>query len=186
MNVLGISGTPRKGGNSEILLDAAMEPFTDAGWETTRILISEKKIEMCIGCDSCKADNRCFINDGMIEIYEAFALCDAVIISAPTYYRNVPAQLKALFDRTYALPQNPLKGRFGGAIAVGRSTGGGGQSGVLNAIYTYLLSCGALCVSGELNGVCASADKPGDILTQPSRLEQARILGRNIISYAGG
>jgi Multimeric flavodoxin WrbA len=184
MNVLGISGTPRPGGNSEILLKAALEPFAEAGWDTTTILLSEKKIEMCNGCDSCQTGNGCVHNDDMVEIYKAFKACDAIIIAAPTYYRNVPAQLKAVFDRTYALPQNPLRGRFGGAIAVGRSTGGGGQSMVLSTIYTYLLSCGALCVSGELNGVSASADKPGDILAQPRRLEQARMLGKNIISCA--
>jgi len=45
MNILGISGTPRKGGNSEILLKAALEPFIESGWDITKILLSEKRIE---------------------------------------------------------------------------------------------------------------------------------------------
>ena len=53
MNILGISGTPRKGGNSEILLNHALEPFAEAKWSIKEILLSEKKIEPCIGCESC-------------------------------------------------------------------------------------------------------------------------------------
>ena len=184
MNVLGISGTPRKGGNSEILLNAALEPFAEAKWEVNRILLSENKIEPCVGCESCGERKSCFIEDDMYKVYETFVKCDAVIIAAPSYWRNVPAQLKALFDRTFAVRDTkPLSGKLGGAISVGRATAGGGQSMVINIIYNFYLSAGALCVPGELNGVTASADKPGDILTQPRRLEQARTLGNNIIVY---
>ena len=184
MNILGISGTPRKGGNSEILLEAALQPFAEAGWDVTKILLSEKEIKPCVGCETCANSGACCINDDMGEVYAAYEKCDAIIISAPAYWRNVPAQLKALFDRTYAMRgQRPLEGKFGGAIAVGRGSCGG-QSIVLSIIYNFYLSCGALCVSGELNGVSAVADKPGDILNQPRRLEQARILGRKVKQYA--
>ena len=182
MNVLGISGTPRKGGNSEILLDAALEPFVEADWDVTRILLSEKKIEPCTGCETCTERRNCHINDDMSEIYSAFEKCNAIIISAPSYYRNVPAQLKAVMDRTFAA-KGSLKGKFGGAISVGRGSSGGGQCIVLTLIHNYYLSSGVLCVPGELNGVVATADKPGDILSQPHRLEQTRILGRNILQY---
>ena len=185
MNILGISGTPRKGGNSECLLDAALEPFAEANWEIKRILLSEKKIEPCTGCETCVTNKSCFINDDMRAIYEAYEWCDAMIISSPAYWRNVPSQVKAVFDRTFGVKNNPLKGKLGGAIAVGRSASGGGQTDVLTAIHNFYLSNGMLCVPGELNGVTASADKPGDILSQPNRLEQARILGGNIISYIG-
>ena len=186
MNVLGISGTPRKGGNSEILLNAALEPFEQANWEVRKILLSERRIEMCTGCETCVENKSCCIEDDMDEVYEDYEWCEAVIISSPAYYRNVPAQLKALFDRTFAtnhMKDKLLKGKLGGAIAVGRSTSGGGQTNVLNAIHNFYLSNGMLCVPGELNGVSASADKPGDILKQPRRLEQARILGENICDY---
>lgn len=184
MNVLGISGTPRKGGNSEVLLNAALEPFAEAKWETKTILLSEKRIGMCTGCETCRERHACVINDDMDEIYEAFEACDAILIASPAYWRNIPAQLKAVFDRTYAVEsRKPLAGKLGGAIAVGRGSSGG-QSIVLNVIHNFYLSCGALCVPGELNGVTAVADRPGDIRNQPRRLEQARILGRNIIRFS--
>ena len=187
MNVLGISGTPRKCGNSELLLNAALEPFIEANWDITKTLLSEKRIEPCIGCDCCIEENpvkkACCINDDMSEIYDAYEKCNAIIISAPAYWRNVPAQLKAVIDRTYGSKSGSLKGKLGGAISVGRGQNGG-QAIVVNIIYNFYLSAGALCVPGELNGVTAVADKPGDILSQPHRLEQARILGKNIIDYS--
>lgn len=185
MNVLGISGTPRKGGNSEILLNAALEPFAEANWAITKVLLSEKHIGMCVGCETCCERKSCFIRDDMDEIYEAYSTCDALLIAAPAYWRNVPAQLKAVFDRSYAMKNRPLEGKLGGAIAVGRGSSGG-QSIVLNIIHNFYLSSGVLCVPGELNGVTASADKPGDIFDQPRRLEQARILGKNILRYVRG
>ena len=184
MKILGISGTPRKNGNSECLLNAALEPFAEAKWNIKKVLLSEKIINPCIGCDSCVEGESCCIDDDMIEVYRLFGWCDAIIISSPVYYRNVPAQLKALIDRTYALKTHLLKGKLGGAVAVGRSTSGGGQTNVLEAINNFYLSSGMLCVPGELNGVTVSADKPGDVLSQPRRLEQARVLGRNIITYS--
>lgn len=183
MKIFGISGSPRKNGNSECLLNAAMEPFAKSKWEIKKILLSEKKIEPCTGCETCIENKVCSITDDMEDICKALLWCDAVIIAAPAYYRSVPAQLKALIDRTFAMKDQPLKGKLGGAIAVGRSTSGGGQTNVLEAINNFYLSSGMLCVPGELNGVTVSADKPGDVLKQPRRLEQARILGENIIRY---
>ena len=165
------------------MLNAALEPFAEAGWEVTKVLLSETKVEPCTGCETCVESGSCSINDDMGEIYRAFEKCDAIIISAPSYYRNVPAQLKAVIDRTFAV-KDLLRGKLGGAISVGRGSSGGGQCIVLTILHNYYLSSGVLCVPGELNGVVATADKPRDILSQPRRLEQARILSRNILSHA--
>ena len=75
MNVLGISGTPRKGGNSEHLLNAALEPFVEAGWGITKILLSEKAIQPCIGCETCFDSGVCSIDDDMDELYRAAVCC---------------------------------------------------------------------------------------------------------------
>ena len=185
MNVLGISGTPRKGGNSEILLEASLEPFYNKKWNVTKLFLSNTNVNPCIGCDICIEKGYCNINDDMEKIYTAYKEFDAIIISSPSYYRNVPAQLKAVFDRTYAVKnKNIFKGKLGGAIAVGRGSSGG-QSIVLNIIYNFFLSCGIICVPGELNGVHAVADKIGEIRNQPKRMNQAKMLGENIIEYIG-
>jgi multimeric flavodoxin WrbA len=181
MNVIGISGTPRKKGNSEILLRYALKPFENNGWKVKIFLLSELEIKPCNACDSCKETGTCIINDDMEEIYDAFRWCDAIIISSPVYFLNVSAQLLALLDRHYAIDsEKPLEGKVGGAITVGGGTSGG-QTIALNTIYTWMLSCGIMCVPGELFGVKAVADKPGDILNQENQLKQAEFLGFNVL-----
>jgi multimeric flavodoxin WrbA len=184
MNVLGISGTPRKNGNSEILLQYALRPFEKQGWEIRHFPLSEITVQPCRGCEECKKQGRCAIEDDMHPIYEAFRWCDAIIVSSPVYSRNIAAQLLAVLDRHYAVrEERPLEGKAGGAIAVGTGTCGG-QTITINAIYNWMLSCGVICVPGELNGVTAVASEPGDILKQADRLRQAEILGNNVLSVA--
>jgi len=184
MKVIGISGSPRLKSNSEILLQHALEPFLENNWEVCKFLLSEKQVAPCSGCDNCSQLGKCSICDDMDTLYEAFSSCNAIIIASPVYYRNVTSRLKAIIDRSYATrDKSPLKGKFGGAIAVGRGSGGG-QSIVLTVIHNYFLSSGTICIPGELNGVSAVADQPGEILQQPKRLRQARILGENILKYA--
>jgi multimeric flavodoxin WrbA len=185
MKVVGISGSPRKGGNTECLINESLDEFAKNGWTITKLYLSEKIIKPCTGCETCVKSGVCVISDDDTKfLFDEIASCDAVIIGSPVYYRNVTAQLKALFDRSFGYKQDSfLVGKPGGAITVGRGEGGG-QSNVLMIIYNYLLSSGALPVPGELNGLSAKADKPGDILTQEQRLEQARILARNVMKYA--
>ncbi|MFX0067163.1 MAG: flavodoxin family protein [Candidatus Hermodarchaeota archaeon] len=181
MNVIGISGTPRKKGNSELLLRYALKPFENNGWNVKIFLLSELEIKPCKACGSCRETGTCIINDDMEGIYDAFRWCNAIIISSPVHFLNVSAQLLALLNRHYAIDfEKPLEGKVGGAIAVGGGTSGG-QTLVINAIYIWMLSCGIICVPGKLSGVKAVAGKPGDVLNQKNLLKQAEILGFNVL-----
>ena len=185
MNVLGISATPRKNGNSDILLQHTLHPFEEAGWEVTLLRLSELTVKPCQACELCTLHGSCVIDDDDMHLfYDAFRRCDALIVATPVYYRNVCAHLMAVMERHYAVrEERPLAGKPGGAIAVGRGSGGG-QALTIDRIYTWLLSCGAVCVPGELNGLTAVADEPGDVLKQENRLRQARVLGENVMHVA--
>jgi multimeric flavodoxin WrbA len=184
MNILGISGTPRENGNSDILLQHALHPFEEAGWEVTLLRLRELSVKPCQACEGCRSEGICVLNDDMHLFYDAFRWCDALIVATPTYSRNVSAQLLSVMDRHYGVgEERPLAGKPAGAIAVGRGTCGG-QTIAINAIYTWMLSCGAICVPGELNGLTAVADEPGDVLKQEKRLRQARVLGENVMRVA--
>jgi multimeric flavodoxin WrbA len=125
MKVIGISGSPRPNGNTEILLQKALEPFKEKNWKVVEFCLSNKRVLPCIGCDKCVDSSECIIDDDMEILYEEFRNFDALIVASPTYYRNVSAQLKAVIDRTYALTYSQsLKGKIGGAITVGRGEGG--------------------------------------------------------------
>ena len=184
MKVVGISGSPRKGGNTECLVKESLREFAANGWTISEFLLSDKTVRPCGGCETCLVTGKCVIKDDDAEfLFNELADCDAVIIGSPVYYRNISAQLKAIFDRSIAHGHDLLEGKPGGAIAVGRGEGAG-QSNTLMVIYNYLLSSGGLPIPGELNGLSAKADKPGDILQQERRLQQARTLSRNVMKYA--
>ena len=184
MKAVGLSGSPRKGGNTECLLDECLRVFTGQGWEVTKFYLSEKTVKPCAGCEACMESGVCVIGDDDAgALFGALAGCDAVIIGSPVYWRNVTAQLKAVFDRTFAYGHTLLKGKPGGAVAVGRGEGTG-YALTHAAIHNYLLSCGALVVPGGLNSLSAKADRPGDIRSQENRLRQARVLAQNVIEIA--
>jgi multimeric flavodoxin WrbA len=185
MKAMGVSGSPRAGGNTECLVRECLKEFRENGWETSEFFLSGKRVSPCTGCETCAETERCAISGDDAEgFFAELRGCDAVIVGSPVYYRNVTAQLKALFDRTFAYRgDNPLKGKFCGALAVGHGEGGG-QALALTIIYNYFLSCGGICVPGELNGVSARADEPGNVLLQENRLRQARALARNIEKYS--
>ena len=184
MNVLGISGTPRENGNSEILLEYALQPFKAKEWNVRHLRLREMNVHPCRACEECKKQGKCITEDDMHTVYDSFRWCDAILISSPVYSRNVSAQVMAVLDRSYALNhERALQGKVGGAIAVGRGTCGG-QTITINAIYNWMLSAGMVCVPGELNGVTAVASEPGDVLKQEKRLRQAIILGENVLNVA--
>ena len=184
MNVLGISGTPRENGNSDILLQHALQPFAEAGWRVNHLRLRDLTVKPCLACESCATTGVCQIDDDMPVFYHGFRECDALLMATPTYSRNVSSQLLAVMDRYYGIyGEQPLRMKPGGAIAVGRGTCGG-QTIAINAIYNWMRSCGMVCVPGELNGVTATASEPGDILAQENRLRQARVLGENVLWVA--
>lgn len=101
--VLILSGSPRKGGNSDILCDEFAKGALDAGNEVEKIRVSEKTISPCTGCYFCrKSGGRCALNDDMTDILQKIIDCDVLVLSSPVYFYSVCAQLKMVIDRTVA------------------------------------------------------------------------------------
>jgi len=99
MKVLGILGSPRVGGNSDILLDRALAGAKDAGAEVEKIILCRKKISGCLNCEKCNRTGLCAIKDDMPQIHKKFLEADAVIHSVPVYFWSMTAQMKAYLDR---------------------------------------------------------------------------------------
>ena len=101
--VLILSGSPRKGGNSDILCDEFMRGAIEAGNEVEKIRVTEKKIAPCTGCYFCRnSGGRCALNDDMTEVLQKIIDCDVLVLSSPVYFYSICAQLKAVIDRTVA------------------------------------------------------------------------------------
>jgi len=103
MNVLGISGTPRKGGLTDNLLDKALEGARSAGGTTEKIVLNDMNFKPCQECGDMTETGACSIRDDMQGIYKKCELADAFIVASPVYFGTVSAQLKMMIDRFQAV-----------------------------------------------------------------------------------
>lgn len=101
-NVLILSGSPRKNGNSDILCDEFMKGAAESGNLVEKIRVSEKNIACCKACYACKNSGICAIKDDMAEILQKMIEADVLVLASPVYFYSIDAQLKALIDRTVA------------------------------------------------------------------------------------
>lgn len=100
--VLILSGSPRKGGNSDILCDEFAKGAIEAGHEVEKIRVAEKNIGYCRACYACKETGKCVIKDDMAEVLQKMIDADVLVLASPVYFYSIDAQLKAVIDRTVA------------------------------------------------------------------------------------
>lgn len=101
-NVLILSGSPRKNGNSATLCQQFAKGGEEAGNKVELIYLRDKKIGYCIACYHCKKEGICRIQDDMAEILEKMDKADVIVLASPVYFYSINAQMKALIDRVVA------------------------------------------------------------------------------------
>ena len=102
-NILVISTSPRKGGNSETLADAFIKGATEAGHNIEKICLYDKSINFCRGCLACLQSHRCVICDDADIIAQKMCKVDILVFATPIYYYEMCGQMKTMLDRA-----NPL------------------------------------------------------------------------------
>lgn len=101
--VLILSGSPRKGGNSDLLCDEFMKGAREAGNQVEKIFLRSKKVAPCNACYFCKqSGGRCAIRDDMADILDKMQDADVIVMASPVYFYSIDAQMKAVIDRTVA------------------------------------------------------------------------------------
>lgn len=100
--VLILSGSPRNGGNSDILCDRFADGARESGNEVEKIRVAEKNIGYCRACYACRESGKCVIKDDMAEVLQKMIDADVLVLASPVYFYSIDAQLKALIDRTVA------------------------------------------------------------------------------------
>jgi multimeric flavodoxin WrbA len=181
-NVFAVSGSPRKEGNTELLINAALEPFIQEGHSIQKFFLSRKSVAPCNACDACAENGLCVIEDDYQEFQEQLFRCDAMIVGSPFYNINITGKLQSLFNRNHCINhKRPFKDKicFGGAIAVGGAPNSQGIT--LTVLHNFFLSLGVCCVPAVLNGVSVVAREKGAVLSQPKSLSDAKVLGENIL-----
>lgn len=101
--ILVLSGSPRIGGNSDLLCDEFMRGAIESGNKVEKINVANKKVTPCLACYYCKDHGgKCVYNDDMTEILQKMIDCDVLVLASPVYFYSINAQLKAVIDRSVA------------------------------------------------------------------------------------
>ena len=98
--ILVLSGSPRYGGNSDILCDSFIAGAEKRGHITEKIYVNDMNIGTCQACYVCKKTGRCFIKDDMQEILDKMINADVIVMATPVYFYSMDGQMKTLIDRT--------------------------------------------------------------------------------------
>lgn len=190
VRVLGIFGSPRKGGNTELLLEEALKGAEREGAEVERLRLRDLAIMPCTECLSCFEGGECIILDDMQKVYPKLLEADIIILASPIFFYSVTGWAKALIDRTQALwarkyrLNDPSLSKEGGKKRRGFFISAGGTKGQKvfeGAILTakYFFDVVNARYAGEL--VFRGVDEKGDILKQAGALGQAFEAGRKLV-----
>lgn len=194
VRVLGIFGSPRKEGNTDLLLEEALKGAEKEGAEVTRLRLRDYKITPCLECHGCDSTGQCVVLDDMQKIYPLLLEADVVLFASPIFFYSISAWAKALVDRSQALwarkyrLKDPSLGkeakrRKGFFISVGATKG---QKLFEGAILTvkYFFDVINAEYAGDL--LLKGIEEKGDILKHPEALRQAFEAGRKLVkAYQG-
>ena len=183
MKVVAINGSPRKGGNTEIMLNAVLEPLNQAAVETKIIQVGGKNIHGCRGCWACQKllNRKCAFNDDIVnDILEDLFSADAIIWGTPSYYSNMTPELKALIDRAgiVASANGKLFRHKVGAAVIAERRGGG--SFIQASIHEMMLMSEMIIPGSTYWNFGFGRDK-GEISADAEAMANMKNLGENIL-----
>ena len=182
MKVLGINGSPREGGNTEILMRTVFGELEAAGVETELVRIGGRPFRGCVACRRCfeNRDRRCVLEgDPLNELVAKMAEADGILLGSPVYYTDVTSEMKGFLDRA-GLVSGANGGLFrrkaGAAVLAVRR---GGATHAFDTLNHWLHM-----MQTDLVGACywnmGYGMKPGDVAEDQEGMENMRVLGRNM------
>jgi multimeric flavodoxin WrbA len=189
IEVLAFNGSPRKKGNTEVLLNAVARGVEKAGGSMDIIRLCDLTISPCIGCGGCSKKGKCVIDDDMTILYDKIGSAKRIILASPIYFYGITSQAKAFVDRIQALwSRKYLLGegvgkhqsdRKGYLVSVAATEGERVFEGAeLTASYFFD------AVDAEYSGalLVRGMDKRGEVSKVAKELERAEKFGKEIVS----
>ena len=177
MKILAIVGSPRLKGNTNYLVNQALEEATKLGAQTEKIVLSQYKVNPCLGHDDCATFESCLQKDDAGWILGRFCEADGVILATPVYYYNVSAQMKAFIDRNYFIYKHgqQYKARAVGIIIVAE------QMGIEDTLHTLRQFTDEFGVKEDRIFIATGyANRLGEAKNNLPLVEEARKLGRQM------
>lgn len=179
MKVVAFNGSPRRDGNTSILIKHVFSELEKEGIETELVQLSDKALHGCIACEICgkNRDQRCAVkNDAANEYIEKMLGADGIILASPVYYQDVTPEMKALIDRTgYVSRANNLmfKDKIGASLAAVRRSGGVSS---INTMNNFFLSVQMIIVGRGI----AFGRAIGEVEKDDEGIGLAKLLGQRM------
>lgn len=170
--VIGISCSPRKGGNTDIMVQQVLTTTEKAGAGIEFLRVAEKKIAPCDACWTCAETGKCHIQDDMQDIYPKLLNADGVVIGSPIHMGyNVSGQAQVFFDRTFSLwHRKHLRNKVGGSVIVANRRGViSGIEVINNVLFNH-----EMIIAGYVSGYGGA---PGDVRKDERASKDAIALG---------
>ena len=187
MKAVAFNGSPRKGGNTEILLNEVLQVLEVNGIDTEIVQVGGKEVKGCVACMKCrkKGDGRCHKeNDFINKCIKKMLKADIILIGSPVYFADITSETKALIDVAgYALrgAGNPLRRKIGaGVIAVRRA----GAIHALDSINHFFL-INEMIIPGSSYWDIGIGREKGEVLKDEEGMRTMKVLGENIAWLAG-
>ncbi|MDF1539876.1 MAG: flavodoxin family protein [Candidatus Thorarchaeota archaeon] len=178
IHILGISGSPRTGGNTSTLINAALESAAKEGVETKLIELGEYKLSVCLHGANCYELGRCIQEDGLNDIAKAMQVADGIIFGSPAYYGAVPGLMKNMFDRVGRFVD--FRGKVGSSISVGRRSG----MALTNVEMMFFMYVKEMIIPGIHGWPSGFALHPSDVLGDTEAMSMAREIGSRVAILA--
>lgn len=183
MKVIGFNSSPRKDGNTQVLIRKVFEVLEKEGIETEFVQLGGEKIRGCRACFKCydNKDGRCSVdNDVLNGFVGKMVKADGIILGSPVYFSNVNTEAKALIDRA-GLVSNANGGLFkhkvGAAVVAVRRAGAIPTFDALNHFFMYH----EMIVPGSCYWNMALGRKPGEVETDEEGMNIMKVLGENMV-----
>lgn len=180
MKALAIVGSPRKGGNTEILTRHTLKAIEEEGLETELISLAYLDIKPCTACKVCEKEESCPIDDDFWPIYIKMKEADAIILASPVYFGSATPLIKALMDRAGYIAhwsgRRVFERKVGGPLVVARRAGQNFTLAQL-AYWFYIMGC---FVPGSTYWNIAFGEEKGEVEKDEEGLKTAWNFGKNI------
>ena len=183
MKAIGIVGSPRKDGNTEIITAHTLRAMDEEGMGTELIRLSGLDIRPCDACMACQHEETCLIEDNLLPIYKKMKEADAIILASPVYCGSATALLKALMERTASIAYRNgrlFEGKVGGPLVV---AGRAGQNFTLAQITFWFQIMGFITPGSTYWNVSFGREK-GDVREDEQGLTTAWNFGKNLAFLA--
>ena len=182
MKVVAFNGSPRKDGNTALLINYVFEELRKAGVETEMMQLAGNRLRGCTACYECyrKKNRRCAVEDDVVnQCIEKMIEADGIILGSPTYFTDVTAEMKALIDRAGFVTRangSLLKRKVGAAVVAVRR---GGQLHTFDTLNHFFL-ISQMIVPGSIYWNFGLGRNIGDVHQDEEGVKTMRTLGQNM------